>query len=323
MNNPLTKALQDVKQVVLLGHLHPDGDCIGTTLALYHYLKEHRPELSVDLYLDHPAEKFSYLAGFSEIQTEYRPEKTYELCITMDSSDTERLGVFLPYFETAKRTLCIDHHRTNRNFAMDNVVDGKASSCSEVLYSLLEEDKISFATAECLYTGIVHDTGVFKYNNTSKKTMEIAGNLLSRGLDSAKIIDDSFYRKTFIQNQLLGRALLESFRFMENRCIFSVLFQKDLDFYGADSQDLDGIIDQLRVTEGIECAVFIYEKQSGEFKVSMRSNHLVDVSQIAAYFGGGGHIRAAGCTLKGTSQEIFRLLSEQIALQMEKTCFTE
>lgn len=319
MNNPLTEALQSVTHVVLLGHLHPDGDCVGTTLGLYNYLKENRPELQVDLYLDHPAAKFSYLTCFSEIQTEYKPEKTYELCITMDSSDTERLGVFYPYFATAQKTLCIDHHRTNCNFAMENVVDAQASSCSEVLYSLLDEEKISFAAAECLYTGIVHDTGVFKYNNTSKRTMEIAGALLSYGLDSARIIDDSFYRKTYTQNQLLGKALLASSRFLQDTCIFSVLYQKDLDFYGADSQDLDGIIDQLRVTEGVECAVFIYEKQPGEFKVSMRSNNLVDVSQIASHFGGGGHIRAAGCTMQGTSEEVLKVLTEQIALQMEKS----
>lgn len=319
MNNPLMEALQGVTDVVLLGHLNPDGDCVGTTLGLYNYLKENRPELRVDLYLDHPAEKFSYLTGFSQIRTELEPEKTYDLCITMDSSDTERLGVFLPYFETAGKTLCIDHHRTNRSFAMENVVNGAASSCSEVLYELLEKEKISFAAAECLYTGIVHDTGVFKYNNTSKRTMEIAGALLSYGLDSARIIDDSFYRKTYIQNQLLGRALLGSFRFMNDTCICSVLFQKDLEAYGASSQDLDGIIDQLRVTEGVECAVFIYEKQPGEFKVSMRSNNLVDVSRIAASFGGGGHIRAAGCTMNGSSEEILKCLSGQIALQMEKS----
>lgn len=319
MSNPLTEALQGVQNVVLLGHLHPDGDCVGTTLGLYNYLKENMPEVKADLYLDYPAERFSYLANFEEIQTELVPERKYELCITMDSSDTERLGSFLPYFETAEKTLCIDHHRTNRNFAMENVVDGDASSCSEVLYGLLEESKISYNTAECLYTGIVHDTGVFKYSSTSKKTMEIAGSLMSRGLDCARIIDDSFYRKTYVQNQILGRALLESFRFMDDRCIFSALSQKDLEFYGAGSNDLDGIIDQLRVTAGVECAIFIYEKQPNEFKVSMRSNSYVDVSRIAAFFGGGGHIRAAGCTMMGNSHDVLNNLSEQLALQMEKS----
>ena len=317
MSNLLTEALEGKTTVVILGHLHPDGDCVGTTLGLFNYMKETMPELTVDLYLDHPAEKFSYLAGFSEIQTELKPEKRYGLCITLDSSDSERLGEFLPYFETAERTLCIDHHRTNRGFAMENVIEPDASSCSEVLFGLLEEKKISKAVAECLYTGIVHDTGVFKYSNTSKRTMEIAGTLMSRGIDCAGIIDDSFYRKTYVQNQILGRALLESILFMDGRCIFTALSQKDLEFYGADSNDLDGIIDQLRVTAGVECAIFIYEKNPQEFKVSLRSNKIVDVSRIAMYFGGGGHIRAAGCTMMGSSHDVLNNLSKLIAQQLE------
>ena len=317
MSNLLTEALEGKNSVVILGHLHPDGDCVGSTLGLYNYMKETMPERKVDLYLDHPVEKFSYLAGFSEIRTELDPKKTYELCITLDSSDTERLGEFLPYFETAERTLCIDHHRTNQGFAMENVIEPDASSCSEVLFGLLEENKISRVVAECLYTGIVHDTGVFKYSNTSKKTMEIAGTLLSRGIDCAGIIDDSFYRKTYVQNQILGRALLESILFMDGRCIFTALSQKDLEFYGADSNDLDGIIDQLRVTAGVECAIFIYEKNPQEFKVSLRSNKIVDVSRIAAYFGGGGHIRAAGCTMMGSSHDVLNNLSKLIAQQLE------
>lgn len=317
MSNRLEQALQGVRNVVLLGHLHPDGDCIGSTLGLYNYLKETMPELPVDLYLDHPADKFSYLARFSEIQTRLVPERTYELCITLDSSDPERFGIFLPYFETAKKTLCIDHHRTNLYFAMENVVDPDASSCCEVLYRLLSEEHISFSVAECLYTGIVHDTGVFKYNSTSGKTMEIAGRLMEKGLDCTRIIDDSFYRKTYVQNLVLGRALLGSALYLEGRCIFTALSYQDLKEYGADHNDLDGIIDQLRITAGVECAVLIYEKQPREFKVSMRSNAFVDVSKIASHFGGGGHIRAAGCTIYGTKEEVWNQLSVCIAGQLE------
>ena len=147
--------------------------------------------------------------------------------------------------------------------------------------------------------------------------MEIAGELLSHGIDCAKIIDDSFYRKTYVQNQILGRALLESILFMDGRCIFSALSKKELDFYGADSKDVDGIIDQLRITAGVECAIFIYEKSPQEFKVSLRSNQIVDVSKIASYFGGGGHIRAAGCTMMGSSHDVLNNLSKLIAQQMD------
>lgn len=147
--------------------------------------------------------------------------------------------------------------------------------------------------------------------------MEIAGKLIEKGLDCAKIIDDTFYRKTYIQNQILGRALLESFLFMDGRCIFSGLRKKDLEFYGADTNDLDGIIDQLRVTEGVECAIFIYETSIHEYKISMRSNAIVDVSRVAEYFGGGGHIRAAGCTMSGTIYDVLNNLSKHIEMQLD------
>ncbi len=171
--------------------------------------------------------------------------------------------------------------------------------------------------AECLYTGIVHDTGVFKYSCTSRKTMEIAGKLMEKGIDFGGIIDNSFYKKTYIQNQILGRALLESITFFEGRCIFSAIRRNEMEFYGVDSKDLDGIIDQLRLTEGVEVAIFIYQTGAQEFKVSMRSQKVVDVSRIAAYFGGGGHVRAAGCSMNGSIHDVINNLSDEIARQLK------
>ena len=176
------------EHIVLLGHIHPDGDCIGTTLGLLNYLRENYPQIEAELFLDHPAAKFSYMNDFEKIHTEIVPEKQFDLCITLDASDKERLGAYAVYFDSAAKTLCIDHHRTNTGFAEQNYIIPDASSCSEVLYTLLDEAKISREAAECLYTGIVHDTGVFKYNSTTRKTMEIAGALMEKGVNAAKII---------------------------------------------------------------------------------------------------------------------------------------
>ena len=147
--------------------------------------------------------------------------------------------------------------------------------------------------------------------------MMVAGKLMEKGIDFSGIIDDSFYRKTNVQNQILGRALLESITFLDGRCIFSVIRAKDMEFYGVGSKDMDGIIDQLRITEGIECAVFMYETGNQEFKVSLRSNSIVDVSKIAAYFGGGGHVRAAGCTMSGSIYDVINNLSSHIEKQLK------
>lgn len=315
----LSDALKDKKTVVILGHVNPDGDCIGSCLGLSNYLKENHGDIEVSVYLETLPYKFDYLKGYGDVIHEYDPGKQFDLCITLDVSDVPRLGGFAGYLENAGDSLCIDHHITNQGLAAANVIESTASSTCEVLFGLMEEEKISLPVAECLYTGIIHDTGVFKHSNTSRKTMEIAGRLIERGVDFSRIIDDSFFKKSFGQNQLLGRALMESTLLMDGRCIYSVVTRQEMDFYGVTSKSVDGIIDQLRITEGVECAIFLYETGNpAEYKVSMRSNNDLNVSRVASVFGGGGHVKAAGCTMTGTVQEILDSLTGQIRVQMEE-----
>ena len=313
----LETMIDQAGKIVILGHVNPDGDCVGSCLAVYNYIKEWDSTKAVTVRLERVPSKFSYLSGFDAIETE-AGEETYDLCICLDSSDEERLGDFKSCFDRSAKTICIDHHITNCGYAQENVIDGHASSACEVVYGQLDESRISKRVAECIYTGITHDTGVFKYSNTSRKTMEIAGKMMEKGIDFGTIIDGSFYKKTYMQSQILGRALLESITFLDGRCIFSVVRKKDMDFYGVDKSDLDGIVDQLRVIDGIECAIFLYETGIHQFKVSLRSNSIVDVSRIAAYFGGGGHVRAAGCTMSGSVHDVVNNLSAHIAEQLEQ-----
>ena len=312
----LETMIDQAGKIVILGHVNPDGDCVGSCLAVYNYIKEWDSTKAVTVRLERAPSKFSYLSGFAAIETE-AGEEAYDLCICLDSSDEERLGDFKSCFDRSAKTICIDHHITNRSYAQENVIDGHASSACEVVYGQLDESRISKHVAECIYTGIIHDTGVFKYSNTSRKTMEIAGKMMEKGIDFGTIIDGSFYKKTYMQSQILGRALLESITFLDGRCIFSVVRKKDMDFYGVDKSDLDGIVDQLRVIDGIECAIFLYETGIHQFKVSLRSNSIVDVSRIAAYFGGGGHVRAAGCTMTGSIHDVINNLSLHIAKQLD------
>lgn len=312
----LETILKDVKNVAILGHVRPDGDCIGSCLAAYNYLEENYPDIHAVVYLEKPSVKFSYLKNIDRIVSDFGRDESYDLCICLDSSDTLRFGEAVKYLNAAKKSLCVDHHITNIGYGTENVVKGDASSTCEVLYGLLDESRISKAVAECIYTGIIHDTGVFKYDCTSAKTMEIAGKMMGKGINFSSIIDDSFYRKTYIQNQILGRALLESITFHGGKCIFSAISKKEMDFYEVGSADMDGIIDQLRITEGVECAIFIYETACREYKVSLRSTTELDVSKIAVYFGGGGHKKAAGCTMTGSVHDVINNLSDQIAKQL-------
>lgn len=314
----LETMIDQAETIVILGHVNPDGDCTGSCLAVYNYIKEQDSQKKVTLCLEPAARKFSYLSGFGEIKNEITEEPSFDLCICLDCSDEERLGGFRPYFEQAGKTICVDHHVTNRGYAMENVIDSNASSTCEVLFSQLDEERITKEIAECIYTGIVHDTGVFRHSNTSPKTMEIAGKMMAKGIDFGAIIDGGFYSKTYLQSQIMGRALLESVTFLDKRCIFTVVRERDMEFYGVDKSDLDGIVDQLRIIDGIECAIFMYEVGNHVFKVSMRSNKKVDVSKIAAYFGGGGHVKAAGCTMSGSVHDVINNLSRHIEKQLDQ-----
>lgn len=321
----IDEMLAGCTRVAILGHVRPDGDCVGSCLGLYNYIRDNHPQVQADVYLKEFSAAFGYLRYVDSVlhQLMLGEERVYDLCVCLDASDEERLGDFAVLRQKARRSVCVDHHVTNTKYAGENHVCPTASSTCEFLFSMLDEESIGKETAECLYTGIIHDTGVFKHSNTTKTTMETAGKLISKGIDFSTIIDDSFYRKSYVQNQILGRALLESVIFLDGRCIFTAIRQKDMDFYGVTGKDLDGIVDQLRVTEGVEVAIFLYETGAGEYKVSMRSNHDVDVSRIAVMFGGGGHVKAAGCTMRGTVYDVINNLSVQIEKQIrqvEKEC---
>ena len=312
----ISEILTGVKTMGIGGHIRPDGDCVGSCMALYLYIKSYYPDIDVKVYLENPRPVFSHIERIDEIITEPDGDRVFDLFVTCDVSARDRLAVAGEYFEKASRTVCIDHHISNEGFADVNYVKGEISSCCEVLYGLLDQDKIDRPIAAAIYTGMIHDTGVFQYSSTGPETMRIAGELMKTGFDFSRIIDRSFYEKTYVQNQVMGRVLAESIMIQDGKCIIGYMRRRDMDFYGVDGKDLDGIVSQLRLTKGVEVAMFLYETESQKFKVSLRSNGRVDVSRIAVYFGGGGHVRAAGCDLYGSMYDVINNISEQIELQL-------
>ena len=167
-----------IRTLAIAGHVRPDGDCIGSTTALYQYVKKYYPQLQTDLYLEPFSPVFSYIDCLKEAKQEPECGKIYDLFITCDVSTKERIAVAESCFDAAKKTICIDHHISNPAFAQINHICGEIGSCCEVLYSLLEPEKIDRDIAVSLFTGMVHDTGVFQYTNTSPDTMRIAGELM-------------------------------------------------------------------------------------------------------------------------------------------------
>lgn len=317
----LEKELTGAKKVAIAGHVRPDGDCIGSCSAMYQYLKLYGNELGmeqVDVYLETFGPEFKIVPGVDDIRHSAEYEETYDVFISLDCSSIDRLGDFIRYFESAKRTICIDHHITNDNFADVNHVIPEVSSTCEVIYDLMSYDRITRDIATSLYLGIVHDTGMFRHSSTSDKTMKIAGSLISKGIDFTRLIDETFIQKTHPQMKIMGQALVDSRLLLDGRIVVSFIGTDMMKTYDVSSTDLDGIVDQLRMVKGIEVAVFIYENGNGTIKISMRSNGIVDVSTIAHKFGGGGHVKAAGFTFEGSVNEAIEKVVPYIEEQLSK-----
>lgn len=316
MKLDLLQECKDAGRIGISGHVRPDGDCVGSCLALWQYLTGNLQNVQVQVYLENPPEIFRDIKGFDEINTDFPEEEAYDVFFALDCG-ADRLGDAEKYFRGAKKTINIDHHVSNQGTGDINHVRPDVGSVCEVLFDLLEQDKLDKDIAVAIYTGMIHDTGVFQYSNTTPATLEKAAKLISYGFDFPTLIQETFYQKTYVQTQIMGRALMESIRFMDGRCIVSAIDRKTMEFYNATPKDLDGIVNQLRNIKGVSCAIFMYQTDTLEYKVSMRSDESLDVAEVAANFGGGGHARAAGCTLPGTFHDCVNNLSRHIERLMK------
>lgn len=308
---------RDAGRIGISGHVRPDGDCVGACLALWQYLVKCLPDAYVRVFLEKPADIFSELKGFGEIVTDFPEEEPFDVFFVLDTS-TDRLGGGEKYLESAAKVINIDHHISNRGGGQINYIDPQTGSTCELMYDLFDGERMDRDLAMAVYTGIIHDTGVFQYSNTTPETLEKGARLISYGFDFSRLVRETFYQKTYVQAQIMGRALMESIRFMDGRCIVSVIERKSMDFYNVEPKDLDGIVNQLLNIKGVDCAIFMYQTGVLEYKVSLRSSEKVNVAQVAAYFGGGGHMRAAGCTMQGTFHDCVNNLSLQIEKSMKQ-----
>ena len=315
----ILEAVKDTKTIGISGHTRPDGDCVGATLGLYLYLKKYLPDVTVHAFLETPPEIFNCLVGCDEIITDFKTEiGSYDAFFALDTNK-DRMGKAEKHFDRAVKKINIDHHISNIGCGDLNFIYPEVTSTCEVIYDLLDyPDALDADIAKALYIGIIHDTGVFRFAGTTPRTLEISAKLMEYGFDFAKLITDTYYEKSYLQNQILGRALLESILMMNGRVIVSRLDRATLDFYGIEAGDLEGIVNQLLITKGVECAIFMHQTRNLEYKVSIRSKGVVDVSKVAGIFGGGGHVRAAGVTMKGTFHDITNNISYYIAEQLKK-----
>lgn len=311
----IKESIANSNSILILTHENPDGDAVGSSLGFMHALKKLDKEVTI--LIPTINSMYSFLPGFDQIKKEIDDYRKYDLCIALDSSDLERLHVCRPYFEAIENTIVIDHHITNQNYADVNYVNAIASSTCQNLIIVLAFLGISISKeiAECLYTGILTDTGGFRYN-TQSETFEFAGMLAETGIDISKIYRLLFDTTTEKRTRLLSRAL-NRLELLENgKIAFTYITMTDVEELKNEDGDQEGIVNFGRNIEGVEVSIFVREK-GGKYKVSLRANEYVDVSQISAKFAGGGHLRAAGFEISMSLDQLKQTIVEEIKKQLK------
>lgn len=302
----------EAKTIGIAGHIRPDGDCIGSCLALNNYLKKNYPELTVNVYLDPIDDQYSFIAGVEDIKKNTFDGTKYDLFIALDTASKDRLGQSEKYFDRAERTACIDHHKSNAGYADFNHIVPEASSACEVLFDFLDYEKMDETVAQPMYMGIATDSGVFRYQQTSSHTMYVAGKLMEFDFDHNKILEEIFYGKTYDQLRVTAEIQDKSELLFDGKLIYGYCSQEMMDKHHVDSTELDAVIASLRNVNSVEVAMFMYQLDSDKYKVSLRSKKYVDVAEIAVKFGGGGHMRASGFDIKGDLEEVKKKIIDEI-----------
>ena len=291
------------RSIAIAGHVHPDGDCIGSCVGLLLYIEENYPQLRAAVFLEETKGALLFLTEGRGIRSAVPEGMQFDQLILCDVSSPDRIGVCPELLAAVEDTVSIDHHISNPGICRINHIEPEASSCSEVLAGLMDAERISPEAAEALYTGIVHDSGVFQYGSTSPRTMRTAAMLMEKGIPFSRIIQESFFARSFAESRALGFVLSRAELSGGGLLAVGSITAAEMQEIGAGLPDLDGIAAQLRLIRGTEAAAFFYETAPGSVKVSRRSTNYLNVSELAGRFGGGGHVRAAGCTLSGTVEE--------------------
>lgn len=303
---------------LVVSHVQPDGDAISSTTVVAWLLDKlgKKAVLANESLLP---DRLSFLDRFHDIVSmkltkPSEPPTSYDAVIAVDCADYRRIGELTQWFAPDSALLNIDHHPTNDGFGSVNVIRPEAAATVEILYDLIELAglPLDLGSANAIYTGLLTDTGGFRYSNTSPRVMEIAAKLLALGVSGSELADHLLEKMTIGKLKLLQTAL-SRLTFSDNLEIGWLYMTKDdLRECGAVADDLEGIVNYALNVDGVEVGILFKETESGQVKASMRSAGKADVAAIAQTFGGGGHVRASGCTLEGPIASASALLVEAV-----------
>lgn len=295
--------LKNAKTIVILTHESPDGDAISSSLSVMHALAQFGK--NADVVIPEHAKDFDFLPGADQILNNGKEEQ-YDLAISVDCTDLKRLAGGKEFFETAKKTVEIDHHSVNAMFADYNYVDPVSPSCCQVLIAMFEYYGVETTKeiANCILTGMITDTGGFQWGGVTPETFEFAAELIRKGAKIKEICRKALRNKTKAHCKL-ERLVYDRLEFYENdKIAISYITIEDNQNTGAKLGDEEGLTEMLRDIEGVEVAVLLKEKEGKNgYKASLRSHETINVSEICLLLGGGGHPGAAGCFIPGTLEQ--------------------
>ena len=315
----LDSIIEEIKKantIIVLTHESPDGDAVGSSLAMYQALKQMGKE--VDLVIPEHPKVYDFLPCADEIKTEGRNDINYDLGIALDCTDTNRLEGFEPWYDNAKVKISIDHHGSNSMFADYNFVNPVAPACAQILIVVLKSMGVDINKdiGKCILAGIITDTGGFKYDGVTTETFEFVADLLRLGVNVSETYKKVLQVKTRANFDLTKLAIDRMEFFEDGKIAFTYITMEDEEKIGAQPGDHEGLVEIGRDLEGVEVSIFLRETEKG-FKASLRSNEYVNVSEVASIFSGGGHVKAAGCTLPFTLQQAKEKIIERVKIFLQ------
>ena len=311
----IIEEIKKAESIVILTHDTPDGDAMGSSLAMK--LAIESLGKTVDVIIPEYSSCFEFLPGINEIKKETDIEK-YDLAISVDCANNKILSGYQKYFEKAKTKIVIDHHGTNKMFGDFNFVNPVSPACCEILIGMFEYFGIEITKeiGSCIVTGIITDTGGFRYSGVTPETFEFTAELLEKGVNVSDIYKRVLDTKTKSNFELM-RKTMDRMEFLEDgKVTFTYITNEDLKEVNAGIGDHEGLVETGRDVEGVEVSVFIRQKDEDEntYKISMRSNDYVNVSDVCMMFGGGGHEKAAGAVIQGDIEQV----KQKIMKELEK-----
>lgn len=304
--------IKKAENIVILAHEAPDGDAIGSALAMCLALRN-MGKNAVILMKDFP-ENFLFLPGVEYIKETSEIEK-YDMAIALDCPNIKRIVEdFIPYFENADVKVEIDHHNKNDMFGDYNVVNHVSPATCQILVSSFEYMGIEITKeiGTCLLCGIITDTNGFRNSNITTESFEFASWALEKGINLSKVYMQSMLTmsRSKFEAQKLAMQRLEFFE--DGKITFTYMTKVDDNEIGVKPGEHDGIVEIGKSIEGVEVSIFMYEKKDKGFKLSLRSNEYVNVSEVCLTFGGGGHIKAAGATVYMPFEEAKKAIISEV-----------